>query len=650
MKQNARCRLWPWSDSTARYASHISLCVAFIRAVMCVLDMKFGLFCAWMVLGVMVGRAGVVPSGFSEATFQLPGVNTITDIEWAPDTTSRLFIAQKEGPIRILKRGQLVPIPFAVIQPVYAFSECGVVGMCFDPNFLVNRYVYFFVTVSSGEQQIIRYEDADDVGINKTVLISGLPTIGQNHDGGGLAVGLDGLIYFSIGDQGPGIGVNADLTTLASKVGRRRRDGSVPALNPFVDGPGGNDDSIWARGFRNPFKLAVQPSTGLIWVNVAGSLYEQIFAVQKGDHAGWNNYENNQPNNFIKPRIKYRTNGTDTRQIAAGGAYWHDNVMTFTTTAAHFFRKGERIAIAGVLDPAFNGFFYVQSTPSATTFSVARPGAHAASGGGTATTANLGGAVTGGCFYNATDFPDEYRQNYFFCDLNSGRINRATFDASNEVASVDYFISGINNAVDVTTAPNGYLFYASFGHELIYRVGYNNTAQKIVLSPNYLNMSEGGLAVAHVRLAIPPATDVAITVSAPAGSAAISTTNVTLTFTPANYATTQPLYVEAVDDDNRFHSQAIFTLSAPGLADRRLHVNAYDRDHGALAFTSVLRTNQLTRFQVASEPRTRVALEASTNLAAWQPFATNLTITNAATLFDPSPALPHRYYRARVVP
>lgn len=613
--------------------------------------MKVRLFCWVVLLGVAVaGRSAVLVPGLTETVLPAPGVTDITDIEWAPDTTKRLFITQKGGTVRVmLQNGQLLATPFALISPVYTSSECGLVGMCFDPNFLVNRYVYFFVTVSAAQQQIIRYEDANGVGVNKTVLIGGLPTIGANHDGGGLGVGLDGKLYFSIGDLGNGTGVNSDLTSLAAKVGRRNLDGSVPPLNPFFDGPGANNDAIWARGFRNPFKLAVQPASGQVWVNVAGSGYEQVFAVQKGDHAGWNTYENNQPAGYLKPRIKYRTNGTDTREIAPGGALRHENVITFTTTVAHGFRKGERITIAGVFDPSFNGTFYVASVPAATTFTVDQAGPHVASGGGTATTLQMGGAITGGCFYNANAYPEEYRQNYFFCDFNSGRINRATLDATNEVTSVDYFINGIGGAVDVTTGPDGYLYYASFFNAAIYRLAYTNSPQKIVHSPNYVNMAEGGRAVAHVRLATQPATDITVRVTPPA-NAAFSTTNLTLTFTPANYSETQPIYIEVLDDENPFHSQAIFTLTFPGLAARSIYVNASDPEHGTLRFTSVSRTNQVTRLKVASEPKTRVALEGSTNLTAWQPFTTNLTVTNAATLFDNSSSTGRRFYRARIVP
>jgi glucose/arabinose dehydrogenase len=612
--------------------------------------MKFGLCCLLLLCNsAMVARGAALVQGFSESAFPVPGLSLTTDIEFAPDTSRRLFIAQKNGVVRVmLQNGTLLTEPFASIN-VFQDSECGLVGMCFDPNFLVNRYVYLFATVSSSEQQIIRCQDVDGTASSIIVLVPRLPTLGANHDGGGLAVGLDGKLHFSIGDLGATVGVNADLSSMASKLGRCNLDGTAVMFNPFLDGPGGNNDFIWARGFRNPFKLAVQPSTGLIWVDVAGGAYEQIFAVDKGDHAGWVDYENDQPAGYIPPRIKYRTNGTDTRQIADGGVYWHSNVITFTMTSAHGFRRGERVNVTGVLNSSVNGTYYVSSVPGATTFTVPKAGPHIVSTGGAVTTLAMGGAVTGGCFYNSTAFADSYRQNYFFCDYNSGRINRATFDVSNEVASVDYFVNAVNGAVDVTTGVNGHLYYAGVGNETIYRLAHTVNPQRIVVTPQFLNMAEGGIAVVHVRLTSGPASDVTMTVARTSGSAALSTTNLSLIFTPANFADTQPVFIDSAADADRAPSQAVFTLSCPGYPVRTFNVNAYDPGHGTLTFASVARTNNLTRFQIATERKTRLALEASSNLVSWQPFTTNLSVTNIATLFDNSPVSSQRFYRARIV-
>ena len=51
------------------------------------------------------------------------------------------------------------------------------------------------MTVSNSQQQIIRYTAAGNVGTNRTVIIPGLPTVGANHDGGGLGIGRDGKLY-----------------------------------------------------------------------------------------------------------------------------------------------------------------------------------------------------------------------------------------------------------------------------------------------------------------------------------------------------------------------------------------------------------------------------------------------------------------------
>src|SRR5690606_29251505 len=123
--------------------------------------------------------------------------------------------------------------------------------------------------------------------------------------------------------------------SLAAKVSRVNRDGSIPSDNPFADGAGLNNELIYARGFRNPFTMTFRPATSDLWLNVVGDGYEQIFLVDRGSHGGYNDYENNQPAaNYLSPVIAYRTNGTDTRNITATGATRSANVATFTTNVA----------------------------------------------------------------------------------------------------------------------------------------------------------------------------------------------------------------------------------------------------------------------------------------------------------------------------
>ena len=281
------------------------------------------LLCASLGLPVSV-HAAMLDSNWTETTVSNDG-SVHTGLAWAPDGSDRLFLIEKGGRVRIMSgltsTGTASWSTFATMTPIYTESECGLIGIAFDPDYVSNRYVYFFVTVSSGEQQIIRYRDNANLGDQRTVVMPGLPTVGNNHDGGGIGFGADGKLYWSIGDLGNGTGVDANLSSLASKVGRANRDGSLPTGNPFDDGAGPNNNYIFARGMRNPFTMQFQPATGLMWLNVVGTSYEQIFVVTSGDHGGYNDFENNQPaptpsNQYITPRIVYRTNNSDTRTFS----------------------------------------------------------------------------------------------------------------------------------------------------------------------------------------------------------------------------------------------------------------------------------------------------------------------------------------------
>src|SRR5687767_9931591 len=103
--------------------------------------------------------SAVVPPGFSVSTIPIPDVENITDIEWAPDNSQRLFIACQFGEVRIVKEGVLLPQPFAFIPPFSTpgpRGETGLLAMHFDPDFLSNGYVYFCVSTHPGEQRIVR--------------------------------------------------------------------------------------------------------------------------------------------------------------------------------------------------------------------------------------------------------------------------------------------------------------------------------------------------------------------------------------------------------------------------------------------------------------------------------------------------------------
>ncbi|MBZ4415360.1 PQQ-dependent sugar dehydrogenase [Myxococcus sp. RHSTA-1-4] len=559
-----------------------------------------------------------VPTGFVETSYTSSALNLATGMAWAPDGSGRLFITLKNGQIRIVslkdgvpetqQGGTLVTRVFATEPSVHTNSECGLIGIAFDPNYVANRYVYVFVTVSASEQRIVRYTDANSVGSARTVVISGLPTVGQNHDGGGLGFGPDGKLYWAIGDLGNGTGVNADLTSLAAKVGRANLDGTPANDNPYNDGVGPNNEYIWARGFRNPFTLTFQPSTGALWVNTVGTSYEQIFVVGKGNHAGYNRYENNQPAGFITPVVKYVTNGVDTRTIAANGAVRSGGVATFTTTAEHGFRKGERLTLSGVTDTSFNGAPVVASVPSLTTFTVAQPALpDATSGGGTATTQALGGSITGGTFFDSTLFGPEYRGNFFFGDYNSGQVTRVTLAADNSVATVDEWGTGFSANVDVSVGPDGALYTIGVTGGVLRRITPAQPGRKLVVSGGHLRVVEGGRAAFTVRLSGAPTAPVTVrVVRALGGSEDLVVSSESLTFTPADWSVPQGVTLAAALDADSAPDVATFLVTAEGLDTEEVVATTIDDNTPRLVLSSsnvVVPENGTAAFDVSLSQR-----------------------------------------------
>ncbi|ATB33018.1 PQQ-dependent sugar dehydrogenase [Melittangium boletus] len=556
-----------------------------------------------------------VPTGFQETVYPSPALSPTTGLAWAPDGSGRLFITQKNGKVLVatMRDGALVTqnatlstTEFAT-ETVYTSSECGLLGIAFDPNYTVNRYVYLFVTATNTRQQIIRYTDANGVGTARTVLVNNLPTSGQNHNGGAIGFGPDGKLYWAIGDLGNGTGVNADLTSMAAKVSRANLDGTPANDNPFNDGVGPNNEYIWARGFRNPYTFAFQPGTGKLWVNSVGTGYEQIFVTDKRDHAGYSDYENNQPAGFITPVIKYRTNGTDSRTITANGAVRSGGLATFTTTGDHGFRKGEKITVAGVTDASFNGAHYVASVPSTTTWTATQASADATSGGGTAVTQNLGGSLTGGVFYDSTLFPSDYRGNFLFGDYNSGKLVRARLAADGSVASVEEWATGISQAVDMAVGPDGALYAVGVTSKALTRIMSTAPGQKLIVSELNVSVVEGGQSVFTVRLAEAPTTEVSVSVEWVSGDADLTVESGSrLTFTPANWNQLQRVTLAAALDADATADRAAFTVSAQGLSPETVQAVSIDNNDARLVLSTTaltLNEEETTSFTVALSKR-----------------------------------------------
>src|SRR4029079_17195048 len=85
-----------------------------------------------------------LPAGFQET---LIGTNVNPGgFDFAPD--SRMFIANKDGRVTIIKAdGTTAPQPFFTV-PVDTYRDRGLTAVVVDPNYALNHYVYVYYTAA----------------------------------------------------------------------------------------------------------------------------------------------------------------------------------------------------------------------------------------------------------------------------------------------------------------------------------------------------------------------------------------------------------------------------------------------------------------------------------------------------------------------
>ncbi len=273
-------------------------------------------------------RADTLASGAPTMTFNfsdaVTGVPQVTDFRFLPD--GRMIIVRKTGEVVVRTTGGMNVA--AGSFPVDTGSEKGLLGVEVHPSFATNNRVFFYYSRSNSATTdpgtnldrhrvvsvVLRADNTLDL-TTETILVRGLRGP-ANHDGGALAVGNDGKLYIGVGDTGCNSGVapggtignyfGTCLTNGNGKILRVNVDGTIPTDNPLVGltavtacgascgtdiattGTGAPRTDIWAWGFRNPWRMWIDPTTGNLWVGDVGEVtFEEIAVVPKGRHMGW---------------------------------------------------------------------------------------------------------------------------------------------------------------------------------------------------------------------------------------------------------------------------------------------------------------------------------------------------------------------------
>ena len=216
-----------------------------------------------------------------------------------PLNDGRIFVVEQAGRIRVVRDGVLQTTPFLDIRSrvIYA-GERGLLSVAFHPNYAANHYFYvYFTTQTSGDITIERFTstsaDVADPTTSKPIITAPHSTY-DNHNGGLLSFGPDGMLYAGLGDGGNGgdpLGNGQNFNSLLGSLLRLDVDHgdpyAIPADNPFV-GLANHRGEVWAKGLRNPWRYAFDATTGLLYIaDVGQGLHEEV-DVQPANRAGLN--------------------------------------------------------------------------------------------------------------------------------------------------------------------------------------------------------------------------------------------------------------------------------------------------------------------------------------------------------------------------
>jgi glucose/arabinose dehydrogenase len=399
----------------------------------------------------------------------------------------RVFVAERTGRLKIIHPdGSLTLAGRIGVDsmgqqcgdcPGSSLDEGGLHGLVLAPDFAQTGAVYLYYSVPSslgspvdppkhpnargpadqeGKFRLSRFTivgDTLDLASETPILENPAEWFHCCHYGGDMEWLADGTLLLTVGDdtissQSNGYSPhdarpgqtfnNADLTSQnpadrRGKILRLNPDGSVPADNPFVDDPA-YDPYVYARGFRSPYRMEVEPTS------------QNVFVGNVGPDA-------------ITPdpaRGPYQYDEIET--VPAGGATNHgwprciaDNIgyaqydWATSTAGAPFDCTG--------MTPATLYYSYWPSTD----FPVMAGG--------------IGSTAMVGTYYDAEGpraLPERYRKHLIFMDWSRDHLwtMPVKADGTLDTQQVLPLVNGVYGPIDADVGPDGAVYLAEYGRAL----------------------------------------------------------------------------------------------------------------------------------------------------------------------------------------
>ncbi|MEO3927485.1 ThuA domain-containing protein [Micromonosporaceae bacterium B7E4] len=220
--------------------------------------------------------------------------NTNNPMELDVAADGRVFYVERDGRVQIVKPDTGTTVTAADLD-VFTGNEDGLIGIRLDPDFATNKWVYLYYAPNGGAARnyLSRFTvvgDTLDLASEKIVLQVTTQRNTCCHAGGSMTFDSAGNLYLATGDNTNPFESNS-FTPIDERPGRQDFDaqrssgntndlrGKVLRIHPEDDGtytvPQGNlfapgtektRPEIYAMGFRNPFRIGVDPKTNTLYV------------------------------------------------------------------------------------------------------------------------------------------------------------------------------------------------------------------------------------------------------------------------------------------------------------------------------------------------------------------------------------------------
>ena len=250
------------------------------------------------ILGGMEYAAGVTsadcgatqPGNFEKVTLD---DTTSNPMELAVADDGRVFYIDRNGDVRLVRPDGSVTTVGSL--DVYTGQEFGLIGIALDPDFATNGWIYLTYSPEGSEavDRVSRFTlTGETLDMSSETVVIEYPTNRQEccHAGGALEFDGNSDLYITTGDNTNPFASSgytpiderdgrelwdaqrtaANSDSLRGKVLRiTPQDGggyAVPDGNMFAPGTPDTRPEIYAMGFRNPFRIGVDPATNKLLV------------------------------------------------------------------------------------------------------------------------------------------------------------------------------------------------------------------------------------------------------------------------------------------------------------------------------------------------------------------------------------------------